>query len=214
MRFLVGVSSAFGAGALIGIGLGILLTEDKLRKEYLESTASYRRAMEMARKPAEAPVETEEELVFYNHNHDEPLMTTKQVSPDGLTVGVPMKDADKTTFKPKDVNPYHTAVETAQENNLEPLIEGGVHDYAIAYIDEEEYHEEDGRYKGQIIVLMDETNPIFFHEGVSITDWDERVGDSILLDLHKHGQRTGQPPVLYVRNHKTDEDYEVLTDQP
>lgn len=202
MRFLVGVTSAFAAGGLIGVALGIILTEDKYRSEYRASAESYRRAMELARdgvKP-EAPVETEEEL------------EVEEKVPNTSVEEIAVVTGDIQPYKPADTNPYHTAV-NAKDTPVELFVSGGVNDYGISYIEEEEYQEDDGRFKGQITIVMDEHNPTFFMDGVSITDWDERVGDSILVDFYKLVP-PNVPPVLYVRNHKTDEDYEVIRELP
>lgn len=207
MRFLVGVASAFGAGGLIGVGLGIILTEEKYRREYQESTRSFMNVMKMARTPSstvvEAPKETEDELL------DDFDIDFNQVA---VSREVIQFDATKTNFVPADTNPYHTAI-SAEETDVDLFVSSGVNKYGVSYIEEEEYEEEDGRDKLQITIVMDEHNPIFIMEGAEIRDWDERIGDSILVDFYKHVP-PGASPVLYVRNHKTDEDYEVVREQP
>jgi hypothetical protein len=50
-------------------------------------------------------------------------------------------------------------------------------------------------------------------DGEPISDWDQRIGDSILVDFFKLVP-PGVEPVLYVRNHRTDEDYEVVRVAP
>jgi hypothetical protein len=89
------------------------------------------------------------------------------------------------------------------------FVAGGVNDYGVSYIEEEDYLDEDGRFKGKIDIIMDDHNPVFLMDGQPIDDWDKRVGDSILVDFYKLVP-PGVDPVLYVRNHRTDEDYEVV----
>jgi len=109
-------------------------------------------------------------------------------------------------------NKYHQALE-AVDTPVEQFVDGGVNDYGVSYINEEDYEDEDGRYKGKIEVFLSDGDPVFLLNGVTCDDWDERVGDSILVDMFKLCP-PGQPAVLYVRNQRTDEDYEVTRVEP
>lgn len=207
---IVSLISAFGAG----VGVGYLIFEgrahDKLKKEYLASTASMRRAMEASRIDAETPVATEEELMAVTGDIEKPT-----VIKDARIHSVSLDDQPNVfggTVQAvhEGPNPYHTAVE-ATATPAAQFVAGGVNDYGVSYIEEEEYSEEDGRFKGQVTVdMINFSEPAFFMDGVEIRDWDQRLGDSILVDLNAHAA-TG---VLYVRNHERDEDYEVIIDNP
>ena len=62
--------------------------------------------------------------------------------------------------------------------------------------------------------MVEEWNePSFYIDGQEINDWDEKLGDSILIDFYRLVP-PGIAQVLYVRNHKTDEDYEVVREIP
>lgn len=214
MRFWVGVTAAFGAGGILGVIAGIVMTEEKCRAEYKESAASYRRAMEAVRidkMVGEVPAETEGALL-----EGGPVTEVDRgdniVHLDGSGH---IFSPETTAFTPAAVNPYHKAVE-AIETPVEMFVDGGVNDYGVSYIEEEEFEEDDGRYKGRISMVMNEANvPTFFLDGTSIEDWDVRLGDSIIVDFNRHAiQHPGSATVLYVRNHKTDEDYEVVLELP
>lgn len=209
MRFWIGVTSAFGAGTLIGIGIGTLLVEDKLKKEYTESTASMRRAMEAARIDAETPVETEDEL-------DTPLFLIKRDENGVALEGGEVKTI--TEAKVIDIqvgsngmgqiervasnNPYHRAVEATS-----PQI------YAsYAELEEEDYYEEDGRVKEQITMVFDNGVARFFNNGEEIDDAMERVGGTVVDDMRK-AVADGNV-AIWIRNNQTDVDYEVLFEQP
>lgn len=204
MRFWTGVIAAFGAGTLIGIGVGTLLVEDKLKKEYTEANASFRRALEAARIDAETPALNEEEL-------DQPLFLITRDS-DGVALeGAAVQAADRYNggetiildeVRESNTNPYH-----------KPIVETSPQIYAsYAELDEEDYYEEDGRAKEQLTMVYVDNTPRFFSGGEEIEDWMERVGGTVVDDMRTAvGNGT---PVLYIRNNQTDVDYEVLFDQP
>lgn len=204
MRYSLGVLCGIGAGLIFGFATGVISTEDKFRKEYRESAESYRRAMELAREvpeTVETPVAEEQELDLTSD-----VIRSDEVAEDLL-------EHQPKPFKPEIVNPYHKAV-AAKETPVEMFVEGGVNDYGVSYIEEEEYQEEDGNEKVQISLIIAGDNAIFVENGSQINDWDEKLGDSILVDFYKHVPEGLPEEVLYVRNHKTNTDYEVVRDQP
>jgi hypothetical protein len=205
MRFWVGVTSAFGAGTLIGIGIGKLLLEDKMKKEYEESVGAMRRVLLARKIDAETPVFTEAEL-------DEPLPIVIQPRGEGVSLEggkIELRGVDlplETVLKLSDasasvpVNPYHKAV-----------VEKGF--VSFAELDEEDYFDEgDGREKEQITMVYSEDRPHFFQGNEEIEDWMDRVGGTIVDDMRK-AVGDGNP-VLYIRNNQTDVDYEVIFEQP
>lgn len=193
MRFWVGVTSAFGAGTLIGIGVGMLLVEDKLKKEYAESAASMRRAFEAARIDAETPVDTESELIHLSERLEE----ATELRSEPVEGETPLVVNDKPA-----INPYHAAVTSLQTEVYA----------SFAVLDEEEYFDDDGRSKEQITMIYSDDSPIFFMNGQEIDDVMERVGGTIVDDM-RNAVRDGNP-TLYMRNNQTDTDYEVLFEQP
>lgn len=206
MRFLVGVSAAFAAGGLIGAGLGIILTEDKFRKEYQESAASMRRAMELAREvheDVEEPAETEEDLVAVTGEVAELVEIKGEEVNDSGPKNL-FDDAGGLAglndFGPQDTNPYHQAVEYGDGPSF-------------TIIEEEDYQDEDGNHKGQITITMDDQIPVFFENGTEIRDWADKIGDTILRDFYTKCP-PGKEQVLFVRNNQTDTDYEVIYEQP
>lgn len=205
-----GVGSAFLIGVATGVAGVRTDLERKMRKEYAEREQmmqnAYEQALDLQR--AERPVEQE---IHLDGDLDKAIeeMETGLEEVEGLG-GVLAEGGE---IEQVGGNPYHRALE-AVETPVELFVDGGVNDYGVSYIDEEDYlDEDDGRFKGKIDILMDEAGPIFMMDGEVIDDWDKRVGDSIMVDFFKL-----VPPnadrVLYVRNHRTDEDYEVVQVTP
>lgn len=214
MRFWVGTLSAFGAGLGIGVGLGMLLVEDKVRKEYEESAASYRRAMAMARDiDAEKPAENEAVLITATNNADIPNLQPGPVEIVDRIVDIEGVNVGGVTLKPvlAEDNPYHTP---PNPTPTDTFVEGKPNEWGVSYIEEEEYDEEDGRTKYQVNYYVDDQQQtVFIMGGAPIDDWAERLGESIVVDFYKLIP-PGAPDILYVRNHKTDEDYEVTFGMP
>lgn len=204
MRYWTGVASAFGLGALVGAVAVRVALEQKMREEYDEKAKALERVFNLTYniwpENVEAPAETEEELL----EKDEPFTDWVEnvISTPGAIVVDIAPQAEPVQ------NAYHKAI-SAVETPVELFVEGGVNDYGISYIEEDDFFEDDGRYKGQIDILMDDHNPVFIMDGNQIDDWDKRVGDSILIDFYKLVP-PGVEPVLYVRNHRTEEDYQVV----
>lgn len=209
--YWLGVGSAFAIGVITGVAGVRVDLERKLRKEYAEREeimqSAYEKALEMGLAEKEKPTRVLDEVELLELSLDE---TPNAFGEGILTVGgdiVEKGEPEETT-----VNPYHKTVE-ATATSHEMFVDGGINDYGVSYIEEEDYQDDDGRFKGKIDILMDDHNPIFLMDGTPIDDWAERVGDSILVDFYKLVP-PGVEPILYVRNHKTDEDYEVVQVSP
>ena len=191
MRFWVGVTAAFGAGLGIGAGLWSVIREEQLKIEYKESTASFIRAMELARAQSPRVVEDVPEEVLKSKDHEVPDYLPTQ--------GI--KTTDVQDFKPEPVNPYHVEPEKPEPS--------------WTYLEAEDYHEDDGRYKGQITLLPgDDGKPVFVENDIEINDWEEKIGSSILRDFYALVPPNTVPAVLYVRNNITESDYEVIREIP
>lgn len=203
-----GVNWTAVAGAFVaGCGVGAAVVRTLMEKE--ERGTTVYQYIECARdhNVGEAPVATEEELSTpLEKKLSTPISEITDHNGDQLLV-VPAQRVDPEALVP-DENPYHKAI-AATETPVDVFVGGGINDYGVSYIEEEDYLDEDGRFKGKIDIMMDDHNPIFLMEGEQITDWDQRVGDSILVDFYKLVP-PGADEVLYVRNHRTDEDYEVV----
>lgn len=201
MRFFVGVSAAFGAGTLIGVALGIISTEQKARAKYNESTQSFIRAMELARnnKPANVEVHITGSTEEFGTSLAE---ARESVEPLREKINAtPIKQSDVGDFSPASENPYHETLAKPSPS--------------WTYLEEEDYHDEDGRYKGQITIMPNESgNPIFVENDIEITDWETKIGSNILRDFYTLVEPNANPPVLYVRNNLTEEDYEVIKEVP
>lgn len=215
--YWAGVGSSFLIGVITGVAGVRVALEQKLRKEYAEREemmqAAYEQALAMGLQEKEQPTRTLSQIELLEISLDE---TPNAFGEGILTVGGDIvkeeqEDVEHTQFAHG--NPYHTAVE-ATATSHELFVDGGVNDYGVSYIEEEDYQDEDGRFKGKIDILMDgEHDAIFVMDGEPISDWAERIGDSILVDFFKLVP-PGIEPVLYVRNHRTDEDYEVVRVAP
>jgi hypothetical protein len=200
--YWTGVASAFGLGTVVGGLVVRVILEKKMRDNPVEKIVFYQTNIN-----GDKPAETEEELEGFDFNEvavppaEKPFFEQKaEVDEIVVMANEPVQ------------NDYHRAV-AASETPIDLFVSGGVNDYGVSYIEEEDYLEEDGRYKGHIDIIMDEYNPVFLMDGQQIHDWDKKVGDSILVDFF-----TKVPPgaddVLYVRNHRTEEDYEVVRVNP
>lgn len=187
-----------GGGLLIGVGLSwgeaTRQAEQSAKKRYEEQLEIHKRALDRSGRTinftVEGPKETEGEL-------DKP-----DTSEDAITVGGEM--IVETPIASPD---YLAAAATYGER------ENFVNDTALgmAYIEEEDYEESDGREKEQVLIFMDsDGNARFTINGEEIDNWKELVGEHILVDLYKAGMTdpTGDP-ILYVRNHQQDVDFEV-----
>lgn len=215
---------------LIGAGAGALggmfAIEKTVRKEYEESSAAFRRAMELSRvhqMQAEVPVQLEGDLLEAARTIRDAHMAQAEamekaepqveIGPPGLaSSGGELTREESDDDPPEYINHYAKALEAA-ETPVDMFVEGGVNDYGVSYIEEDEFYEEDGRFKGQITLVLEGNGATFFMDGLQIHDWDERVGDSILVDFYRLVP-PDVPPVLYIRNHKRDEDYEVTREIP
>lgn len=207
--YWLGVGSAFAAGVISGVAGVRVSLEKKLRAEYTAREemmqSAYEQALEMGLAEKEQPTRVLTEIELLEISLDE---TPNAFGEGILTVGGDIvKEGEPEEEK---VNPYHRAVE-ATATPHEVFVDGGVNDYGVSYIEEEDYLDEDGRFKGKIDILIsgDGQDPVFLMDGQPIDDWDKRVGDSILVDFYKLVP-PGVDPILYVRNHRTEEDYEVV----
>jgi hypothetical protein len=212
--YWTGVASAFGLGTVVGGLVVRVLLEKKMRDNPVEKIVFYQTNIN-----GEAPVETEDELVeqidFNEETHIvEPIIinNTAEYVKNDYHKAVEEEGGKFVDLGETSGNDYLRAV-AAVETPIDLFVDGGVNNYGVSYIEEEDFLEEDGRYKGHIDIIMDEYNPVFLMDGQQIDDWDKKVGDSILVDFF-----TKVPPgaddVLYVRNHRTEEDYEVVRVNP
>jgi hypothetical protein len=193
-RYWVGVAAALGVGGILGFIVGKASAIDEARAEEKANFEGLKNAYELA-----LDLRKKNEMAVVGGQ----IMVPEQE--------VPLASAMVMMNEPVQ-NDYHKAI-AAVETPIDVFVEGGVNDYGISYIEEEEYLEEDGRNKSKIDIIMDEHQPLFLMDGQQIDDWDQRLGDSILVDFYKLVP-PGVDPVLYVRNHRTDEDYEVVRVSP
>lgn len=201
----------FIAGVGVGAIAADLLMEKRHREKYEEYAASLSRTISQVsvtnvyKESLNAFVAEMDEIAddMEGWLEENPLIDEHGVVIEGGVIEA--KDLDVE-------NDYHKAIR-AVETPVELFVEGGVNDYGVSYIEEEEYLEDDGRFKGKIDIIMDADAPIFLMDGHQIDDWDQRLGDSILVDFYRLVPPS-VTPVLYVRNHRTQEDYEVVRVAP
>lgn len=186
----------------VGYLSGVVMTEKKVRAEYEESARSYRRVMsQVIADVVEAPAESEEEL------RTEPVVQRLSTSSGEELLHDPITAA----YSPSTSNPYHA---TMQEFDKAPVeFSSEPNDAGISYIDEDEYLEEDGRFKGSVVMVMSAEEPTFFMDGTLVANWEHMLGASIVQDFVAMVPR-GPNPILYVRNHNTDSDYELTPELP
>lgn len=196
MRAWVGALGAFIAGTGLGIIYSSVTIEAKVRREYEESAEMRERAYDLAEMYAQDEAEPEE------GDEQKAVLTigSTEITQDVFT-------GEGVLYSPLEKNPYHTPPQILDEQGVEKELE------LILYIDEEEYIDEDGRAKCQLTFVGGGTEVHFFEEGVQIDDWKERLGESFLVDFNRLIPYGGES-VLYVRNVKTDIDYEVIREMP
>ncbi len=198
-----------GGGILIGVGLSYgdatLRAEKKAREEYDEALKAH---MEAIRKVRDRPVSKETPAA------EETDLDGPDMSDDAITVGGEM------TFEVNAsdaANPYWVAPEVQEAAN-EYAAPGNFVDGVVAlqYIDEDEYHDEDGREKEQVLVHRSEDGePLFLSDGIVMGDWKTVLGPNILVAFYqKFPPGSSETQVLYVRNNVNDVDYEVLMESP
>lgn len=208
----LGIGSAFAIGVIAGVAGVRTELEIKLRKEYAEREAmmqnAYEEALAMGLAEKEQPTRTIDDIELLELSLD----ATPNAFGEGiLTVG---GDIVREGEPEATVNPYHRAVE-ATPTDIDAFVEGAISEQGISYIDEEDYlDDEDGRAKSKIdLIINGDDPPLFLEDGIPIDDWAEKVGESIVVDFYKLVP-PGIDPILYVRNHRTDEDYEVVRVTP
>lgn len=217
-------------GALIGSGVSYMVLEHKMDNKHMakaqEQVLVHKRALDEAdkrRSQIKNVFEEDEGRPDVEIDEGQPTLpledaprpiTTEELNAALLNPDYfQPKSEEGEGFSPATDNPYHTAV-AAVETSPETFVTGEINQYGVSYIEEEEYEdEEDGFAKEQIVIMMDEHNPVFLQDGGEIRDWDEKVGDSILIDMFRFCP-PGKRQVLYVRNHTSMVDYEVVRDTP
>lgn len=187
-------------GISIGVGIGTQWARIELdryyRKKGEEFVSMQYRVMQdsfMDLRHAESPAETEEDLELKTL---QAIMDGPDTSDDAIKVGGTALLQEAQT----EMN------EVAQEYAGPNMLDG------ISYITEDDYEEEDGNTKEQITVHMNVDEPLFILGGDVIGEatWKEYIGETILLDFFRKFQPQATERVLYVRNHRRGEDYEVF----
>lgn len=197
---------AAGGGLLAGVALSwgeaLRQAEKSASEKYDESLESHIRALRQVRAvniEPEGPHETEEHLDLGD------------TSEDAIKVGGEM--VVETAVDPKS-NPYWSppdyiskAKEYGSDTNVAAL--------SITFIDEDDFHEEDGREKEQVMIHSGEDGePLFIAEGVVMEDWKAVLGDNLMVEFYRRFPPGTETRVIYVRNNTRDVDYEVIQDTP
>lgn len=185
-------------GISIGVGIGTQWARIELDRYYRqkgeEFVSQQYRAMQAAwtdRQESEAPAETEEHLIEGLNNRIDSVLDEADTSDDAILVG------GAGVLEQADYNAQ------AAQYAMPDMLEG------ISYISEDDYNEEDGNEKEQITIHVGGDETVFIHGGVAITNWEELIGETILIDFFRKFQPQDSERVLYVRNHRRGEDYEV-----
>lgn len=213
MRLSPDAMAGLVGGGLIGFSAAYLALESRFRKIYDQKAADLQQTYEFVKSlNTQKQFEMEDAIASMENEEDETLFEIPK--PDLKLVAAPEDGTIMVTpIQEEPVqNAYHRAI-AATETPIEKFVDGGVNDYGVSYIEEEEYQDDDGRLKEQILVYMDEYNPVFTEAGIPIDDWAEKIGDSIIVDFYRLVP-PGVEPVLYVRNHRTGVDYEVIRQEP
>lgn len=208
-----------GGGILIGAGLvhaeARVYAEKQAAEKLKEEIASHKRVLEMAAENfladriSEAPAKTEGELDPTFVKLKDMAINRADVaddSDDAIKVGGEM--VQETSLS--SVTPSSEYLQTAQDYSEisvnDPIV-------PVQYISSDDYDEEDGRAKEQILIHMGEDQPLFICEGIVVENWQSLISPNILVDMYSMCP-PGTEKILYVRNHLTDTDYEVIQEIP
>ena len=178
-----------GGGILIGVGLSYgeatLRAEKKIREaeaDYWKQWADHLNDNHVA--TAETPAETEEQLTF---------------NPEGAIL------QQDNPLPPGYIEEY--VEKAAVYGDSAHMVEA----QALEIIDDDQYAEEDGRAKEQIQVFMGDGDPYFVQDGIVMDDWQEKIGENILVMFYQNFPPDHKEPrVIYIRNNERGEDFEVL----
>lgn len=203
-----------GGGLLIGTGLSwgeaTRVAERRANQRVIDEVASHKRVLEKAAEKyladivPEGPALTEEELM--KPGEISSLLDGPDTSDDAIKVG---GEAILTTSI-TEIGPSTDYLNLAHDYSSVPT---SAPERELEYIEEEEYDEEDGRLKEEILIHMGETEPLFISEGVVMMDWHEKISPNILVDIYQMCP-PGSDKVLYVRNHRNGTDYRVVQEIP
>lgn len=211
MRLSPDAMAGLVGGGLIGFSAAYLALENRFRKVYELKAKDLQQTYEFVKSlNTQKQFEMEDAIASMENEEAEPEVQKPdlklvQAPEDGTIMVTPLQQEPVQ-------NAYHRAL-AATETPVEKFVDGAINDYGVSYIEEEEYQDDDGRLKEQILVYMDEYNPVFTEAGIPIDDWAEKIGDSIIVDFYRLVP-PGVDPVLYVRNHRTGVDYEVIRQEP
>lgn len=227
--FLCGLGGGLIFGALLAHAEATSTAEIRSKNRYEEQLELHKRILQRAHEDflrgqlAEHPVETEDELVV-----DGIYVYDLQGNKDPRLVELERQDAENRAAKFLLSEDVKVGGEIIAETPIAPpdyvgtaslyadpgTFINGEQVLSLEYIEAEDYEEEDGRAKEQITIFMGGDEPIFVMDGEPIENWAELIGDHILVDFYQRVPPGEQDRVLYVRNHKRDEDYEVWQTVP
>lgn len=195
-----------GVGAFIaGVGVGALATkiliEDKVREKAALEVEMIQNAYgaAMALHDAAETIGRVEEVRDVEGGVEMDIVLDK-----------PISEIDPPNYL-QGSNPYHEAIVEASKGP-DPGEELPT-DEGIEYISEEDYDDEDGRVKLKVEILVDDGMPVFLMDHEPFEEWEDRIGTTILRDMFQLCP-PGTDQILYVRNQRTDEDYEVTRVEP
>ena len=187
-----------GGGILIGVGLSYadatVRAEKKIREAEARQYETMLRTFErIGSHEAEAPAEEEEHLTF---NAEGTVFGS-----DGTIMTEELQHTPPPGYVQEYVKQASVYGDNAHILEAQPM----------EIIDDDQYSEEDGRAKEQIQVFMGDGEPYFVQDGIVIEDWQEKIGDNILVMFYQNftPDHTG-PRVIYIRNNERGEDFEIL----
>jgi hypothetical protein len=193
-----------GGGLLIGAGLAwgeaTRSAEVRANQRVIEEVESHKRVVQRAAElylaeKADAPAMFEEDL-------DSPDVSEDAVKVGGeLTAETPLADITPS------VDYLHEARKYSVDQNV------SIAELPLEYITEDEFDEEDGNAKEQILIHMGEDEPLFVNDGVVMLDWQTKISPNILVDMYQMCP-PGSEKILYVRNHRNSTDYQVIQEIP
>jgi hypothetical protein len=207
-----------GGGLLLGVGFAhteaAVIAEKRAQERFDEQLESHKRVLQMATedflgREVDGPFDTEADL-FDENGKDERqrFLDAAEDGPDAIKVGGEIIIETKLS----DLTPSADYLATARDYSgpTGPSVELS----GVEYITEDEYGEEDGRAKEQILIHMGADEPLFINEGIIVPDWRELISPNILVDMYQRVPPGTENRVLYVRNNRNDTDYEVIQEIP
>lgn len=221
--YWVGVSAALGVGGLIGSAITALVLEGRYRDRYIKDQESMSRTMfefqklhelKKAETPSDEPADFEPDAEWVaelrrklRQEVDEVVLLGEGDFVDTIEVHTD-ESPDPYMRIVSDVAQFPAEADTVKEELNDFAGDVLTGDFAH-YIDREEFESDDTRVKCLVEMHFVAGELHFLCDSEPMDDWSDRLGPNILPDFFTQLSPDDEQ-VLYVRNERTGEDFEVV----